>query len=105
MKRKETDPDKIRAMYEKRLNRQNEYNKKKYDSITLILPAGTKAELQERAKSKGFKNPTEYIRDLIARDEKPEEIASTDQAQEIPKGITNSEFFGAEEIPLINNIF
>ena len=40
---------------------QNEYNKQKYDRITIMVPKGMKDELDAAAKAAGFKSRNEFI--------------------------------------------
>lgn len=47
---------------------QNEYNKQKYDRITIMAPKGKKEELQAAAKACGMKSVNEFI--LAAVEEK-----------------------------------
>ena len=44
---------------------QNEYIKNNYDKIVLTLPKGFKKEVENIAKNKGFKNITEYVKELL----------------------------------------
>lgn len=68
MRKKETDLKIIQERYQKRLDRQNNYNKSKYDHISIILPSGTKEKVLAACKEKGYKNPSEYFRDLLKAD-------------------------------------
>lgn len=47
---------------------QNEYNKQKYDRITIMAPKGTKERLQEAARAAGMRSVNEFI--LTAVEEK-----------------------------------
>lgn len=47
---------------------QNEYIKSKYDRLALALPKGYKTIINSRAKEKGFRNTTDYIKALIDQD-------------------------------------
>ncbi len=40
---------------------QNEFNKKTYDRMELILPKGKKAEITEIAKKLGYKSRNEFV--------------------------------------------
>ena len=39
----------------------NEYQKEKYDRITILRPSGEKAKLQEISKNEGYRTVTEFI--------------------------------------------
>lgn len=43
----------------------NEYQKEKYDRITIIRPAGEKKKIDEVAKEKGFRSTTEFVNSCI----------------------------------------
>ena len=43
----------------------NNYQKEKYDRITIIRPKGEKDKLTELAKEKGYKNLTDFINTCI----------------------------------------
>ena len=43
----------------------NEYQKEKYDRITILRPAGDKKKLEEIAKEKGFDSLTKFINSCI----------------------------------------
>lgn len=43
---------------------QNDYNKAKYDRISLMVPKGSKEDLKAHAQAKG-KSLNEYLNDLI----------------------------------------
>lgn len=62
------DDEKKRAAF----NYINNYQKEKYDRITIIRPKGEKEKLARIAKEKGFKNLTEFINACI--DEKVNRI-------------------------------
>ena len=68
MRKKETDLKIIQERYQKRLDRQNNYNKQKYDHISIVLPSGAKEKVLAACKEKGYKNPSEYIRELLKTD-------------------------------------
>ena len=68
MRKKETDLKIIQERYQKRLDRQNEYNKSKYDHISLVLPSGSKEVVLAACQEKGYKNPSEYFRELLKQD-------------------------------------
>ena len=68
MRKKETDPEKILNSYNRRLEYSKEYHKKKYDHISLTVPNGEKEKILNIAINKGFKNITDYIRELIKKD-------------------------------------
>lgn len=72
MRQKETDLKIIQERYNKRLERQKEYNSKKYEYINIVLQAGKKKEIQDAAKKKGYKNANEYIKALIENDLRPD---------------------------------
>lgn len=40
---------------------QNEYNKQKYDRITIMVPKGMKEQIEESMKAAGFKSRNEFI--------------------------------------------
>lgn len=48
-----------------RISYQNEYNKKKYDRVTIMLPNGEHAKLKDIAKSEGM-SVNAYIQTAIA---------------------------------------
>lgn len=73
--------EKLRKQKEKQLKRQNEYVKQNYDKIGLAVPKGQKAIIENRAKEKGFKNITEYLKALINQDAST--AAGTDPEQNI----------------------
>lgn len=60
--------EKLRKQKQKQLKRQNEYVKQNYDRIGLAIPKGQKAIIENRAKEKGFKTITEYLKALIDSD-------------------------------------
>jgi len=60
--------EKLKAQKEKQLKRQNEYIKNNYDRLSLVIPKGEKEKIIEIAKKKGYKNITDYIRELIKKD-------------------------------------
>lgn len=66
--------EKLKKQKEKQLKRQNEYNKINYDRITILLPKGQKAALEEIAKNRGFKSVTDYIKVLIDQDKTKEAL-------------------------------
>ena len=68
MRKKETDLKVIQERYQKRLDRQNNYNKQKYDHISVILPAGGKDIVLQACTEKGYKNPSDYFRQLLRND-------------------------------------
>lgn len=68
MRTKETDPDIIKARYYKQLERQKAYSNKNYDHISLVFPAGSKETILNACKEKGYKNPSEYVRQLLKND-------------------------------------
>lgn len=68
MKKKETDLKIIQERYQKRLDRQNNYNKQKYDHLSIIFPAGSKEKILAACKEKGYKNPSEYFKELLKKD-------------------------------------
>ena len=45
---------------------QNEYNKQKYDRITIMAPKGTKEKLQAATRAFGMKSVNEFILSAIA---------------------------------------
>jgi len=83
MRKKETDLNIIQARYQKRLDRQNNYNKTKYDHISIILNSGSKEKVLQAAKNKGFKNASDYFKYLLTLDgiflNDPEKAAGKDQ--------------------------
>ena len=60
--------EKFKAQKKKQLKRQNEYMMNKYDRIALLLPKGSRAELEKRMTEKGYKTITEYLKALIDND-------------------------------------
>lgn len=46
----------------------NAWNARNYDSITIVVPKGTKEKLKKIAEKKGYKSMGEYIKRLIADD-------------------------------------
>ncbi len=46
----------------------NDWNKRNYDSITIVVPKGMKDQLKEIAERKGYQSMGEYIKRLIADD-------------------------------------
>ena len=68
MRKKETDLKIIQDRYNKRLEYQNTYNKTKYDHISVIFPAGAKNIILEAAKNRGFKNASDYFKNLLQKD-------------------------------------
>lgn len=62
---------------------QNEYIKNNYDKIVLTLPKGFKKEVDNIAKNKGFKNITEYVKELLKN-----EINAAGGESVAPAGIT-----------------
>ena len=59
----------------------NDYQKQTYDRITVLLPKGQKAALEEIAKNRGFKSVTDYIKSLIDQD-KTKEVLKQDFGSE-----------------------
>lgn len=59
---------KYKAQKKKQLKRQNEYMMNKYDRIALLLPKGSRTELEKRMTEKGYKTITEYLKALIDND-------------------------------------
>lgn len=62
------DYEKMKAQREKRLNRQNAYNKNNYDRLAVVLKKGEKEKVEKHYKSKGFSSFNAYITDLIYND-------------------------------------
>lgn len=60
--------EKLKAQREKRLNRQNEYNKNNYDRMSVVLKKGEKEKIELHYKSKGFSTFNEYAKSLIYSD-------------------------------------
>ena len=60
--------EKLEKQKRKQLDRQNKYINANYDRIGIAIPKGQKALIENRAKEKGFKNLTEYIKGLINND-------------------------------------
>lgn len=58
---------------EKRFKARNKYNtdyqKNNYDRTVILLDKGKRKEVDEIAKSKGFKSITEYVKYLIEKDQ------------------------------------
>lgn len=68
MRQKETNLKIIQERYNKRLERQKEYNKSKYDHLSIIVPSGSKDIVLKACKSKGFKNASDYFKYLLSLD-------------------------------------
>lgn len=68
MRKRETDPEKLKERYYKQLARQNEYAKKTYYHISVNLPMEYKEKTAEKIQKAGCKNISEYIRRLIDSD-------------------------------------
>lgn len=68
MRKKETDLKIIQDRYNKRLERQNNYNKLKYDHISVIFPAGYKEVITRESQKKGFKSVSKYFEYLLKCD-------------------------------------
>lgn len=68
MRKKETDLKIIQERYQKRLDRQNNYNKSKYDNISIVLPFGSKEKLLSVCREKGYKNISDYFKQLVKND-------------------------------------
>lgn len=60
--------EKLKAQKTKQLKRQNKYMQEKYDRIALLLPKGEKEKILNIAINRGYKNITDYIRELIKKD-------------------------------------
>ena len=92
--------EKLKAQKEKQLKRQNEYMKNNYDRIALLLPKGEKEKILNNAVNKGYKNITDYIRELIKKDSvsTPEKQEKKDhKKQEKNQAAINPDF--SEELP------
>lgn len=68
MRKRETDPEKLKERYYKQLDRQKKYNAYKYDHISLNFPAGYKQKIAERVAATGAKNTNEYFKALFDQD-------------------------------------
>lgn len=71
---------KLEKQKRKQLDRQNKYVRENYDRIGVALPKGQKAIIENRAKEKGYKTITEYVKALIDQDINGAET-STEQDQ------------------------
>lgn len=75
---------------EKRFKARNKYNtdyqKNKYDRTVLLLDKGQKNQVDEIAKSKGFKSITEYVKYLIDKDINQETTPDGSQENFLPFG-------------------
>lgn len=60
--------EKLEKQKRKQLDRQNKYINANYDRIGIALPKGSKQKIEIRAAEKGFKNITEYLKNLIDAD-------------------------------------
>ena len=86
---------KLEKQKRKQLDRQNKYINANYDRIGLALPKGQKALIESRAKEKGYKSITEYIKALIDRDLNTG--SASDQEQEFSfSGFSDD---GADSLP------
>lgn len=62
------DYEKLKAQKEKRLARQNDYNKNNYDRLGVVLKKGEREKIETHYKSKGFSSFNAYVTDLIYKD-------------------------------------
>jgi len=60
--------EKLERQKRKQLDRQNKYINANYDRIGIALPKGSKEKIEQRAAEKGYKNITEYLKNLIDTD-------------------------------------
>lgn len=65
MRKRETDPEKLKERYYKQLDRQNKYAKEKYFHISVNLPASYKDIVAAKIQETGARNISDYIRRLI----------------------------------------
>jgi predicted HTH transcriptional regulator len=89
--------DKLEQQRKKQLKRQNNYMMEKYDRIALLLPKGSRQELEKRMTEKGFKTVTEYLKDLIEKDKKTAAGTDREQKPENPEE-KKLDFLSPEEI-------
>ena len=59
---------KLAEQKRKQLDRQNKYMKDKYDRIALMMPKGMREVINNRAKEKGYKTITDYLKALVEKD-------------------------------------
>lgn len=78
--------EKLEKQKRKQLDRQNKYINANYDRIGLALPKGQKTLIESRAKEKGYKSITEYIKALIDQDLAT--ASASDQGQSESPGFT-----------------
>ena len=60
--------EEIAAKYKARNKYINEYQKNNYDRVVVLFKPGTKKNLEKRAKSKGLKTVSDYIKFLVDQD-------------------------------------
>lgn len=68
MKRDIAQLEKKAAQHEKRLKRQNEYNKDNYIRYTVLVRKDSGIDLKEIARQKGFSSVSAYLLHLIEKD-------------------------------------
>ena len=51
--------------YQERNKYINTYMKNNYDRVVLLLPKGTKQQLENRSKNSGFKSVNDYLKNVI----------------------------------------
>lgn len=59
---------KLKKQKEKQLQRQNDFNKKNYDRLGVVVEKGQKEIIINHLKQKGYKSFNAYITDLIYND-------------------------------------
>lgn len=59
---------KLAEQKRKQLDRQNKYMRDKYDRIALMMPKGMREVINNRAKEKGYKTITDYLKALVEKD-------------------------------------
>lgn len=65
--------ERLKDQHNKRLARQNDYNKNNYDRLGVILKKGEKEKITEHYKKMGFKSFNEYVCNLIYNDLKQDQ--------------------------------
>lgn len=60
--------ERLKNQREKRLARQNDYNKNNYDRLSVVLKKGEREKIETHYKSKGFSSFNEYAKHLIYND-------------------------------------
>lgn len=69
----ENELEKIKEKYQARNKYINDYMRKKYDRIAVLLPKGYKDIINDVIQAQGYKSANEYIKHLIDKDINPEQ--------------------------------